>query len=654
MTRASAGAAGLALAIATALLVRPPDSVRLDVGGLASPFLGAGWSESLRTDLHKEAGALDPPSATSDARFRFRSATSGSALRLPLRPREGPPRLTLHAMARVRTAVSVSAAGAPAGRLTVPRGPWGEHSVELEAAAAEDDGLALTLALEAQPLVRVPDEYVARPLLWVTSLDVAAPGGFAFTSGARATLGAVPLAVFGFGVAVGAGAWAALAGALLSGLCVAGFAYQAPLPTLVAVPRLLPLALLAGLFAGAAIGRRLAAAARAALGALVAAGVLFHGSLAFVPGYDPGDLEIHVRRARDLGAVPLEYDAVLRYGSHLPTPSQTFGEATVALGAGAPIPYSPLPYVAYYAAYALGVDLYWAMPLINTVLAMALCPWLFLVARRVFSLGGAWLASLLYVLDLPVWHHIARSHAPAAFGMAVAPAALLLLAHEAEQLDAPRRAVLCGVALGVAVLSYSTLVVLVGLFGLVLIALLAVDASGLTAEAKRGMALALVTGGLLAGGLYYFHYVPGLLGGPAGVATGPDLFEGRTYLFFHNESRQSMRVWAAGFLAPLLAGLAAAPFALSRARASARPVLGAWLSAWALTMLFKEPFLFPRPLRWAKEDQFVSPLLAILIGSAVWSLPRPWLRWGAAALAVAVALWLQVGDFRQHASGLWP
>jgi hypothetical protein len=115
-----------------------------------------------------------------------------------------------------------------------------------------------------------------------------------------------------------------------------------------------------------------------------------------------------------------------------------------------------------------------------------------------------------------------------------------------------------------------------------------------------------------------------------------------------------MRVWAAGFLVTLLAGLAAAPLALSRARASTRPVLAAWLVAWALVMLFKEPFLFPRPLRWAKEDQFVSPLLALLIGGAAWSLPRPWLRWGAAALAAGVALWLQLGDFRQHASGLWP
>jgi len=94
-------------------------------------------------------------------------------------------------------------------------------------------------------------------------------------------------------------------------------------------------------------------------------------------------------------------------------------------------------------------------------------------------------------------------------------------------------------------------------------------------------------------------------------------------------------------LFPLLVGLAAAPFALSRARASARPVLGAWLLAWALTMLAKEPFLFPRPLRWAKEDQFVSPLLALLIGAGIgyWADVRfgssPWLLLLGTALGFA-------------------
>src|SRR5439155_3405361 len=155
-------------------------------------------------------------------------------------------------------------------------------------------------------------------------------------------------------------------------------------------------------------------------------------------------------------------------------------------------------------------------------------------------------------------------------------------------------------------------------------------------------------------GVFYFHYLPGLLRGAGTLQAEADPFLPRTYLVFHNESRQSMRVWAAGFALPLFAGLLAAPFALRRAWPPARPVLGAWLAAWPLVMLAKEPFLFPRPLRWAKEDEFISPLVALLIAAPAWGLPRPWMRWTAAALAVSVAAWLQAGDFRIHASGLMP
>ncbi|MGE0452770.1 MAG: hypothetical protein AB7O37_03740 [Vicinamibacteria bacterium] len=650
-SRASAAGLAVALALATAFAARPPERVRLGVGGLASPYLGDGWSESLRTDIEQDVAALDPPAATLETRFRFRSAASGASLRLPLASRDGAWRLSLKAMARVRTAVSLHADGSPVGRLVLSRGPWAEHALEL--AAAPGEALALDLALQAQPLVRVPDEYAERPVVWLSSLELAAPGGLAFTSDARALLAVAPLAAFAFALLIGAGQRLALAAALAASLAAVGFAREAPLALLVALTRLGPVALGAGLLTRAACAR-LTQPARTGLAALVAAGTLLHGSLAFVPGYDPGDLEIHVRRARDLGVMPFEYDPLLRYGSHLPTPTQSFGEATAALGSRTPIPYSPLPYVFYYAAHALGADLYWAMPLVNTVLAMALAPWLFVVASRAFSAGAAWLAVLLYALDVSVWHHIARSHAPAAFGMALAPAALLLLADRAERLEAPRRALACGCALGLAVLGYSTLVVLVGFFGLALLALLWLDAAGLSRTAKQGLALALAAGGLLAGGLYYFHYLPGLLQGAGSVGSGADLFEGRTFLIFHNESRQSLRVWLGGFLATLVAGLVAAPFAISRARPGARPVLLAWLSAWALTMLAKEPWLFPRPLRWAKEDQFVAPLLALLIGAGVFALPRPWLRRAVAAALLAVALWFQLGDFRAHATALWP
>ena len=102
-------------------------------------------------------------------------------------------------------------------------------------------------------------------------------------------------------------------------------------------------------------------------------------------------------------------------------------------------------------------------------------------------------------------------------------------------------------------------------------------------------------GGLIAGALYYFHYVPGVLRGAAAVEAEADLFAARTFFMFRNEAKQSLRVWRLGFWLWVLAGLVAAPFAVKRARAEARPVLVAWLLAWALLMLFKDPVFLPAP-----------------------------------------------------------
>jgi hypothetical protein len=343
---------------------------------------------------------------------------------------------------------------------------------------------------------------------------------------------------------------------------------------------------------------------------------------------------------------------MLRYGSQLPTASQDQGAATAALGEKTLIPYSPLPYFFYYALHLAGFDLDWAMTVSNAALAALVAPWLFLAARRIWNVEAGWIASLLYLLDLAVWHHLGRSHAPAVFGGALGTIGLLLVASVADTLDTRRRVALAGCALGLAALGYSSLVVLYGLFGMCLLALLVIDARGPSAGARRGLAATLVTGGFLAGMLFYFHYLPGLMSGARAVEAEPDLFPGRTFFIFHNESRQSLRLWVLGFWIPLLAGLLAAPLALLRAKPWARPVLVAWLLAWALIMVLKEPGLFPKLLRWAKEDQFVSPLLCLFLGAGCAALPKPWQRRLAALLTLGGSLALQVRDFGHHANSL--
>jgi hypothetical protein len=648
-------ALALGVSVLTALLVRPPATVRLDVGGVSGGYLGAGWSESDRTDLNVEARALDPSTADPERIFRLRAASSGAELRLPIVANGVAVRLSLRALARVRTLAILHVDGRPAGSFGVARGPWHTDVVELDPLALGGEPLALSLTLRALPMVRVPDVYVAQPLLWVSSIEVSSRGGFRFSPGARVSFGLAPLAVFAFLAMVGVPCGASLLISLVAAAATVALAQAAPLPTLLAIPRLLAAALLAGLSVRLAF-RLGGESPREAgwLAALVAGGVLAHGSLAFVPGFDPYDVEVHVRRALDLGALSFDYASLIRYGSHLPTPTQTFGTATAALGEQTLIPYSPLAYLAYYPLHLLGIDLHWGMTVLNAAVAMAVTPLLWLVARSLWGTGAAWVAALLYALDLPVWHHLGRSHAPAVFGNALGVGALAYLASESARLGDRRRALVAAAVLGIAALGYSSLIVLFGFFGLTLLGVLALDAAGLGPAQKRGLAMALALGGLVSGVLFYFHYIPGLLRGLGNVESGPDPFPGRTFLIFHNESRQSMRIWDAGFLWPLALGVFAAPIALRRAPQAARPVLVSWLAAWAMTMIAKEPFLFPRPLRWAKEEQFLSPLLALLIGAATWSLPRAWQRWCAATVLVAGALWLEAGDFARHATGQMP
>ena len=634
--------AGLLTALA-GRAVAPP-AVRLQVGSYDEPFVGPGWSRASRADIDPQAAGGGPTS------FYHRFTPVNAGLRLPVAPRSGASELAVRATARVRSAVGVFVSGDKVADVLVEAGPWRSYGVSLPAGAIRGGELDLSLALRPLPLV--PGAHVARPAIAVDYVELSAAGGLRPSWRGCVAAGAAAAAVAAFGAWLG-GATAGLAtGVLVSAACVA-LLWLAPLPFLAAVPRLLPAALLTGL-ATAVLLRRAAVPARdrTALAALVAGGVLLHGSVVFFPDHNPPDIDIHVRRTLDLAGVPLAYDALLRYGSHLPTASQDQGAATAALGERTLIPYPPLSYFFYYALHLAGLDLYWAMTVANVVLAMAVAPCLWLAARRIWDGRSAWVATVLYALDLAVWHHVGRSHAPAVFGAALATGALLYLAVETPRLGARRRAAVAGAFLALAVLGYSSAVVLMGLFGLALLALVLFDARALSAAARRGLAGALVVGGILAGGLFYFHYVPGLLSGAAGVEAEPDLFPGRTFLIFHNESRQSYRLWLLGFWIPLAAGLAALPFALRRAAAWARPVLVAWLLAWAGVMLLKEPFLFPRLLRWAKEDQFLSPLLCLLIGAAAGGLPRLWMRWGAATAAIATALWLQLRDFAHHADSL--
>lgn len=609
------------------------------------------WPRYRRADVD-EAAAGDGPRS-----FYFRPVPTQATIRLPV-VADGSVRVRLRATAQIRSGLSVFLGPQRLGEAIVGPwrfvrfpGPWTRF--ELEGVAPRGGPpLELGLSVRPLPLVRRSAEDLAEAEVLLDSVEVEAPGGLRLAPSACLVVASVPVAAALFLSLIGLRPWLVVLGTGAASVLTLLLVRAAPLPTLLALPRLGLFALATAAATNLILRRLVTPRERAALTALVAGGVLVHGSVVFFPNHSPPDLDVHVRRTLDFAAVPLEYGALMRYGSHLPTASQDINTATAAFGVQALIPYSPLPYLAYYTLHLAGLDLAWAITALNASVAMMVASLLWIAAARIWDQRTAWLATALYALDLPVWHHLGRGHAPAVFGGALGTAALLHLATRGEDLVRARAVAVAAAVLALGALGYASLAVLLGLFGLALIALLLADARGLPLPARRGLVLAFAAGGLLAGAIYYFHYVPGLLRGGAGVEAEPDLSPGRTFFIFHNESRQSLRIWVLGFWLPLLGGFLAAPFAIRRARASARPVLLAWLLAWALFMVLKEPALFPRILRYGKELQFVSPLVALFLAGGVGSLPRSWMRWCAAAAVLATAGWLEARDFAYHAVSL--
>ena len=618
--------------------------MRLEVGALHAAFLRGPWSRPERAELG--------PAAAPDGRtgFHFRRLEGPGGFVLPVSAGTEPIRLILRCSAPVRSAVGVFAAGELVGELLVQPGVWDRYSIDVPRRLARGGGLDVALTARPMAMVRSNTE---RGGILVDSVEAAAALGVGLSRQAVLLVVSVPLGLLMAALAVGAKPPVAMAVSLITAaVAVVLVRLASPVPFLLAIPRLVWPALIAGLVVGLILrrSRDVTPADRTGLAALVTAGILFHGALVFLPRFNPNDLEIQVHRTLDLALVPWDYEGLLRYGSHLPTPTQPYGGADYALGRSVLVPYTPLPYLVFYALHRSGLDLYWAMPMLTVLMAMAVAPWLWVVARRVWHRAAAWIAVVLYLLDLAVWHHVARCRTPAAFGGAVGTAAVLFLVLRAPDMGSRRAALRGALVVAAALLAYSSLPVLLGLMAAVLVLLLGVDARALTTKARAGLAACLAMGGLMAGALFYFHYVPALLLGAGGIEAAPDPVRVYTFFIFHNEGRPSLRLWYGGYWMLLLAGVAAAPSALRRAAPTARPVLVAWLAAWALVMLLKEPFFLPKLLRWAKEDQFLSPLLCLLIGAGIAALPRPALRWSAAAVAVACAAVVQGRDFILHAT----
>jgi len=639
MPRTLVFALGLLLGVAS-LSFNVGSNIQIPVGGARGPLMVSGLGPS------SAVWSLPDTEATDSRReFYFRQIEAAeSTVSIPLRPR-GPVRLGVRMDTTIRTKIDLVHERAVMAEAFVAPGPWNESVV---AEKLDLSPLDFTLRFDDAPLVRRSDASNFRRYL--DEVTVTSDAGFDLPWISRIAGGLLVLLLIVLTSFASDRAAAMLTVAFAAPLILGALTFQDPVAVSLALPRLLGFtALGAALISIMGHVLKLRRASIAFLALLGSTMVFAYGFLSFLEEHSPADLDIHIWRTIDLAGVPSTYEGWFRYGSHYPTPSQIRGSATETLGGGPAIPYSPLPYVLFYAAHAAGLDLHWSMNAIESLSLALLLPLVFAFALRASTEFGGLLAASLMALDLATVHHLGRAHSPAVVGGALGLGGLLALGLALPELDQPGRWKVPALLLGLGALGYSSTPLFYALFGLALLAF--VIAGKDTKKLIGPTVLTLGVGGALALALYYGHYIPGLLaGGQTPLASDP--YPGRTFFIFHNESRQSLRLWRLGLYIPFLAAIPATAFVIARGPALVRSFLLAWLSAWAGIMLLKEPWGLPVLLRWAKEDFYVAPALALLIAIAIARLESRPLRIALACLSVLAFLCLRIEDYGFHANTL--
>lgn len=614
--------------------------VHIPLGGARGPLMMSGLGPS-------EAASGLASQEFADARHAFyfrRIEMARSQVSIPLRSR-GPFSVSARMDSTVRTRIDLRIGATSFGVSFVKSGPWRQTPM---ANNLRLDRLEFALDFQDAPLVRRSDPENFRR--YVDEFTLTSDEGFGLPWASRVSGGLLIL----FLTLLARSAFSPTAAVLVAVLgpgVLLPLSFYEPVGLSLALPRLVCFVVLSAALI-AVIGRvlDLARALIATLALLGSAMVLVYGFLSFLPNHSPADLDIHIWRTLDLADVPISQDAWLRYGSQYPTRSQIRGAATDALGEGPLIPYSPLPYVLFYAAHAAGLDLHWSMNAIEATSLALLLPLIFAFGRAASSEGGGLLAAALIALDLATVHHLGRAHSPAVVGGALGLAGLLGFGLALGRIREPGQWKVPGLLLGLGALGYSSTPLFYALFGLAIAAITFVQRD--TRTLLKPVLLTLGLGGMISLLLYYGHYVAGIILGGGSSALMSDPFPGRTFFIFHNESRQSLRLWRLGLFVPYLAALPASYIVATRCSALVRAFLAAWLSAWAGIMLLKEPWAFPRLLRWAKEDFYVAPALALIVAIAIARIESRPLRFGLIALSLAAATFLRARDYGFHADTL--
>ena len=552
-----------------------------------------------------------------------------AAVRLPLvvqggpslvRLRFGPPPMSRSEAAEVRLTLG----GTSVDRFVVPGGGMQEHQTEVGLSGSVPLALGIEVAWPGTDAIGLWLDWIAfevppgraSALTGSTRWRAAAVAGVAFLAllacgwnPRRAALLAAPLAL---ALAIGLVRDPWLVHQLLRGVPEA-------------------LGLYGGVLALLALGllrRGLASRADVALVAsLLLVGFVVRALALNTPGYYYPDLRSHARLALAIR------DAGFRFAFDPAATVARVGLWQNPLGGRViTFPYAPGFHLPLAASGLPFDDLLTAEKLLGAAASTLPIALLFILARRI---GASTLGAGLLLVAPIYGRHLAVAFLPALFGHAWDVGLITWLQPRLERLRMPRVWLTTAFFVCACQIAYVSAVTLIPAF-IVALALLIVAGRSL---GKVGLALALlgagVVGSLLSVLVYYRHFLGPIL---EALPTLAPRFDSGPTTAAPGFLEVAFRTTAASF-APLLLALAVVGLVLSFRRERGRPILAAWLLAYALLLLGRAwaPTLF----QFQHEALFVAPLLFLAAGEAVawlWSLGG-WRR--AAAVALGLLLCLQ-------------
>lgn len=379
---------------------------------------------------------------------------------------------------------------------------------------------------------------------------------------------------------------------------------------------------------------------------LVAVSALAHSLPIFFPNHLPPDVPLHAIQVSWLASADFSYSGLMDYSKTLSRSitseavlmktgrDGSKGQESAAGSFGAPYP--PFFYILAFFVSRLHGDLRFVLEILAVLMASLMLPLVFLAAKTIWSDGvTARIAALLFAMEISVWHHANRGHAPGIFG---ALFVLLFLWYLAAHGDSLRR--LKGVA-GFALLTsavalcYTVALIQISIFVAFFALFLLLFLEGL--EGRRLAFVSRALAGFVAGvvaalALFYAPYVAATLTPSEGsgvlFARASHYDPPATFYVLRNQLRDTVRILENGqvlYVALSIVGLGL----LRRIQTSDyhRCWVLAGVSTYALMLVLKDPAFLPRIFLHAKEDLFYAPF-ACLLGALplAWLWTRPRLR----------------------------